>query len=47
MNASPHTILAVLSLLFAVFSLAPWPEYRPYLLAVAVILLSIAALISK
>jgi hypothetical protein len=45
MTATPHTILAVLALLFAVFSLAPWPTLHPYLVAVAVILLSIAALI--
>jgi len=45
MLSNPHTILAVLALLFAVFSLAPWPMLHPYLVAVAVILLAIAALI--
>lgn len=41
---TPFTILVILALLFAVLSI-PWPSYP--LLAVAVILLAVALLISK
>jgi hypothetical protein len=45
MSSSPHTILAVIALILAVVSLAPYPTLHPYLIAVSVILLSIAVLI--
>lgn len=45
MLQSPHAILAIIALILAVISLAPWPNLHPYLIAVSVILLSIAILI--
>lgn len=44
MTLTPYTILVVLSLLFAVASI-PWNQYP--LLAVSVILLSVASLIGR
>jgi len=44
MNMTPYTILVVLALLFAVASI-PWNQYP--LLAVAVILVSVASLIGR
>lgn len=41
---TPHMILVILALLFAVLSI-PWPSYP--LLAVAVILLAVSQLIPK